>query len=130
MTRRAVSTDAAPPAIGPYSQAVVANGFVFCSGTVGIDPLTGNLAEGIEAQTEQALRNLRAILTAAGASLSTVVKTTLFYTNLADFAVINEIYARHMPDPAPARSAPGNVALPRGILISIEAIAVTATPGS
>ncbi|WP_214327717.1 Rid family detoxifying hydrolase [Nonomuraea sediminis] len=128
MIRTAVSADAAPPAIGPYSQAVVANGFVFCSGTVGIDPATGALGEGIEAQTEQALRNLNAILTAAGASLSTLVKTTIFYTNPADFATINAIYARHMPDPAPARSAPANVILPRGILISIEAIAITETP--
>ena len=124
MTRTAVSTDGAPAAIGPYSQAIVANGFVFCSGTPGIDPATGALADGIEAQTEQALRNLDAILTAAGASLSTLVKTTIFYTNVEDFAVVNEIYARHMPDPAPARSAPANAVLPRGILISIDAVAV------
>jgi 2-iminobutanoate/2-iminopropanoate deaminase len=124
MIRAAVSTDAAPAAIGPYSQAVVANGFVFCSGTAGIDPATGRACEGIEAQTEQALRNLDAILTAAGASLSTLVKTTIFYTNVEDFATINAIYARHMPDPPPARSAPANVALPHGLLISIDAIAV------
>ena len=127
MTRQAVSTDGAPPAIGPYSQAIVANGFVFCSGTPGIDPATGALADGIEAQTEQALRNLDAILTAAGASLSTLVKTTIFYTNVEDFPVINEIYARHMPDPAPARSAPANAVLPRGLLISIEAIALVSS---
>jgi 2-iminobutanoate/2-iminopropanoate deaminase len=124
MSRTSVSTAAAPAAIGPYSQAIVANGFVFCSGTPGIDPATGKLAEGIEAQTEQALSNLEAILTAAGASLATLVKTTIFYTDVADFPVINEIYARHMPDPAPARSAPANAVLPRGILISIEAIAL------
>ena len=124
MIRQAVSTDNAPPAIGPYSQAIVANGFVFCSGTVGIDPATGVAPEGIEEQTEQALRNLDAILTAAGASLASLVKTTIFYANVEDFAAINAIYARHMPDPAPARSAPANVTLPRGLLISIEAIAV------
>jgi 2-iminobutanoate/2-iminopropanoate deaminase len=128
MTRTAVSTDSAPPAIGPYSQAIVANGFVFCSGTPGIDPESGAVAEGIEAQTELALRNLAAILTAAGASLSTVVKTTIFYRDVADFPVINEIYARHMPDPPPARSAPAGCELPRGLLISIEAIALVATP--
>jgi len=126
MTRTAVTTDQAPAALGPYSQAIVANGFVFCSGTPGIDPATGTPADGVEAQTEQALRNLAAILTAAGASMSTVVKTTIFYANVEDFATINAVYARHMPDPAPARSAPANVVLPRGLLVSIEAIAVVA----
>ena len=122
--RQAVSTDSAPAALGPYSQAIIANGFVFCSGTAGIDPATGAVAEGIEAQTEQALRNLDATLTAAGASLATLVKTTIFYQNVDDFAAINAVYARHMPQPPPARSAPANVNLPRGLLISIDAIAV------
>jgi len=122
--RQAVSTDSAPAALGPYSQAIVANGFVFCSGTAGIDPATGAVAEGIEAQAEQALRNLDAILTAAGASLATLVKTTIFYQNVDDFAAINAVYARYMPQPPPARSAPANVNLPRGLLISIDAIAV------
>jgi len=125
MNREAVSTDQAPPAIGPYSQAIVANGLVFCSGTAGIDPDTGAVADGIEAQTEQALRNLAAVLTAAGSSMDNLVKTTIFYADVADFATINEIYARHLPDPPPARSAPGNVELPKGLLISIEAIATT-----
>jgi 2-iminobutanoate/2-iminopropanoate deaminase len=124
MIRQAVSTDSAPPAIGPYSQAIVANGFVFCSGTVGIDPATGAALDGIEEQTEQALQNLDAILTSAGASLATLVKTTIFYANVDDFATINAVYARYMPDPPPARSAPANVNLPRNLLISIEAIAV------
>jgi 2-iminobutanoate/2-iminopropanoate deaminase len=122
--RQAVSTDSAPAALGPYSQAIIANGFVFCSGTAGIDPATGAVAEGIEAQTEQALRNLDAILAAAGASLATLVKTTIFYQNVDDFAAINTVYARYMPEPPPARSAPANVNLPRGLLISIDAIAV------
>jgi len=122
--RQAVSTDSAPAALGPYSQAVIANGFVFCSGTAGIDPATGAVAEGIEAQAEQALRNLDSILTAAGASLATLVKTTIFYQNVDDFAAINAVYARYMPQPPPARSAPANVNLPRGLLISIDAIAV------
>jgi 2-iminobutanoate/2-iminopropanoate deaminase len=125
--RQAVSTDNAPPAIGPYSQAIVANGFVFCSGTAGIDPATGVAPDGIEEQTEQALRNLDAVLTAAGASLATVVKTTIFYANVEDFATINAVYGRFIPDPPPARSAPANVRLPRNLLISIEAIAVLPT---
>ena len=122
--RQAVSTDSAPAALGPYSQAIIANGFVFCSGTAGIDPATGAVAEGIEAQAEQALRNLDAVLAAAGASLATLVKTTIFYQNVNDFATINAVYARYMPEPPPARSAPANVNLPRGLLISIDAIAV------
>jgi len=124
--RQAVSTDDAPAAIGPYSQAIVAGGFVFCSGTAGIDTATGVAPDGIAEQTELALRNLAAVLAAAGASLATVVKTTIFYTNVEDFATINAIYARHMPDPPPARSAPANVVLPRNLLISIEAIAALA----
>jgi len=124
MTRKAIATDSAPAALGPYSQAIVAGGLVFCSGTAGIDPATGVPGDGIEAQTELALRNLGAILTAAGTSLQALVKTTIFYANVEDFATINAIYARFMPDPPPARSAPANVALPRGLLISIDAIAV------
>ena len=108
---------------GPYSQAIVAGGFVFCSGTVGIDPDTGEMAEGIEAQTELALRNLSAILEAAGASMGDVVKTTIFYADVDDFSKLNDVYARFMPQPPAARSAPANVTLPRGLLVSIEAIA-------
>jgi 2-iminobutanoate/2-iminopropanoate deaminase len=125
--RQAVATDAAPAALGPYSQAIVAGGFVFCSGTAGIDPQTGQVAEGIEAQTEQALRNIAAILNAAGASMADLVKTTIFYADVDDFAKLNEVYAQHMPDPPPARSAPANVKLPRGLLVSIEAIALRPT---
>ena len=124
MTRKAISTEGAPAALGPYSQAIVAGGFIFCSGTAGIDPSTGAVAEGIEAQTEQALVNLGAVLAAAGASLADVVKTTIFYADVNDFERLNAVYARHMPDPPPARSAPANVRLPRGLLVSIEAIAV------
>lgn len=125
--REAVSTEGAPPAIGPYSQAIVANGLVFCSGTAGMDPDTGAVAVGIEAQTEQALRNLEAVLTAAGSSMGNLVKTTIFYADVDDFATINQVYARHMPDPPPARSAPANVVLPHGLLISIDAIAIATT---
>ncbi|MEO9181337.1 MAG: Rid family detoxifying hydrolase [Acidimicrobiales bacterium] len=122
-TRRSVETSAAPEALGPYSQAIIVGDFVFCSGTAGIDPVSGQVRDGIEAQTEQALLNLEAILMAAGSSLSDLVKTTIFYTNVDDFSTINSIYGRYMPDPPPARSAPANVVLPRGLLVSIEAIA-------
>lgn len=122
--RQAVASDQAPAALGPYSQAIIAGGFVFCSGTAGIDPSTGVARDGIAAQTEQALNNLAAILQAAGASMADLVKTTIFYSSVDDFAVVNEVYERHMPDPPPARSAPANVQLPRGLLISIDAIAV------
>jgi len=97
---------------------------MFCSGMAGIDPATGAIPDGLEAQTEQALVNLAAVLDASGASMSDVVKTTIFYADVEDFGRLNEVYARHMPDPPPARSAPANVRLPRGLLVSIEAIAV------
>ena len=124
MTRQAISSDHAPAALGPYSQAIVAGGFVFCSGMAGIDPSTGTIPDGIEAQTEQALLNLAAVLANAGASMTDVVKTTIFYANVEDFAQLNAVYGRHMPDPPPARSAPAHVRLPHNLLVSIEAIAV------
>ena len=124
MTRQAVTTDQAPAALGPYSQAIVAGGLIFCSGMAGIDPATGTIPEGIEAQTEQALVNLAAVLGEAGASMDDIVKTTIFYDVVEDFGRLNEVYARHMPDPPPARSAPAHIRLPRGLLVSIEAIAV------
>ena len=127
MARKAVSSDQAPEALGPYSQAIVAGNLVFCSGMAGIDPATGEAAPGIEAQTEQALLNLAAVLRAAGCSMDDVVKTTIFYADVDDFRRLNEVYARHMPDPPPARSAPAHVRLPRGLLVSIEAIAVLPT---
>jgi len=130
MTRQAVSTDQAPAALGPYSQAIVAQGFVFCSGMAGIDPVTGVAPDGIEAQTEQALRNLAAVLQAAGSSMAGVVKTTIFYSDVEDFAKLNEVYGRHMPDPPPARSAPAHIRLPRGLLVSIEAVAVLPAAGT
>jgi len=127
VTRQAISSDRAPAALGPYSQAIVAGGLIFCSGMAGIDPATGTIPSGIEAQTEQALLNLAAVLAEAGASINDVVKTTIFYTDVEDFGRLNEVYARHMPDPPPARSAPAHVRLPRGLLVSIEAIAVSPT---
>ena len=104
MTRDAISTTGAPAAIGPYSQAIDTGGFVFCSGQIGIDPATGELLEGIQAQAERALRNVAVVLDAAGCTMADVVKMTLLLADMADFAVVNEIYARHMTDPPPARS--------------------------
>lgn len=124
MTSHAVTTSGAPSAIGPYSQGIVSGDLVFCSGQLGLDPATGALVEGgIEAQTERALRNLASVLDAAGASMADLVKTTVFLADIADFAAVNAVYARHMADPAPARSTFAVGALPKGGLIEIEAIA-------
>ncbi len=124
MTSHAVTTSGAPSAIGPYSQGIVSGDLVFCSGQLGLDPATGALIEGgIEAQTERALRNLASVLDAAGASMADLVKTTVFLADIADFAAVNAVYARHMADPAPARSTFAVGALPKGGLIEIEAIA-------
>lgn len=126
MTKEAIATTDAPQALGPYSQAIRSGDLVFVSGQGGIDPRTGAIAEGIEAQAEQALRNVAAVLEAAGCSMADVVKTTLWLTDASHFAPVNAIYARHFPEPAPARSTPILAGLPRGLLISIEAIAVKA----
>ncbi|MCS6872312.1 MAG: RidA family protein [Anaerolineae bacterium] len=125
MNRQVVHTDNAPRAIGPYSQAVIANGFVFCSGQIALDPATGELIEGdITAQTERAIRNLQAVLEAAGSSLAHVVKTTVFLRNMADFAAMNAVYERFFSANPPSRSTVGNLELPRGARFEIEAIAV------
>ncbi len=124
MTRQAISTNVAPGAVGPYSQAIASGDLVFCSGQLGLDPATGDLVEGgVAAQAERALRNLEAVLDAAGVSMNDVVKTTIFLADIGDFAAVNAIYARHMPDPAPARSTFAVGALPKGGRIEIEAIA-------
>ena len=123
MNRRAVSSVGAPAAIGPYSQGIAADGFLFCSGQLGLDPKTGELAEGVEAQAERAMRNLAAVLDADGLTMADVVKTTIFLVDIDDFAVVNSVYARHVPDPPPARSTFAVAALPRGGRVEIEAIA-------
>jgi 2-iminobutanoate/2-iminopropanoate deaminase len=124
MSRQAVSTGGAPAAIGPYSQGIAIDGFVFCSGQLGLDPATGELvAGGVEAEAERALRNLVAVLDAAGASMADVVKTTIFLADIADFAAVNAVYARHVPEPPPARSTFAVGALPKGGRVEIEAIA-------
>lgn len=124
MSRQAVSTPSAPAAIGPYSQGIVTvDGYVFCSGQLGIDPASGELAEGLEAQTDRALRNVAAVLDAAGLAMADVVKTTILLADIADFPTVNGIYAKHMPDPPPARSTFAVAGLPKNALIEIEAIA-------
>lgn len=125
MTRQVISTGAAPAAVGPYSQAIVSGELVFCSGQVGLDPVSGVLVDGgLEAQAERALKNLAAVLDAAGCTFSDVVKTTCFLIDIDDFAAFNAIYARFMPDPPPARSTFAVAALPKGASVEIEAIAV------
>ncbi len=123
--KKIISTDKAPKAIGPYSQAVEANGILFISGQVPIDPATGKLIEGgIKEQTEQALKNIGAILEAAGLNFSHVVKSTCLLSDMENFAAMNEVYSRFYITEMPARAAYGVVKLPLGALIEIETIAV------
>ncbi|MHB8960889.1 MAG: RidA family protein [Candidatus Limnocylindrales bacterium] len=123
MTREAISTGGAPAAIGPYSQAIETDGLVYCSGQLGLDPATGDLLDGIEAQAERAMLNLRSVLDAAGVTFEDVVKTTIFLADMGDFAVVNAIYGRFMPDPPPARSTVQVAGLPKGGRVEIEVIA-------
>jgi 2-iminobutanoate/2-iminopropanoate deaminase len=125
MTRDAIRTNGAPAAIGPYSQAIATDGLLFCSGQIGLEPTTGELVEGgVEAQAERALQNLTAVLDAGGCTWADVVKTTIFLADIADFAAVNAVYGRRMPDPPPARSTFAVGALPKGARIEVEAIAV------
>lgn len=125
--KRNVRTDAAPQALGPYSQAIVAGGMVYCAGQIPLDPKTGNLvAGGIAEQTRQVLANLRAVLKAAGSDLDRAVKTTVFLKNMGDFAAMNEVYGKPEyfgPNP-PARSTVEVARLPRDVLVEIELVAL------
>jgi len=124
MTMKTISTTAAPAAIGPYSQAVEANGFVFASGQLPIDPSTGQFPEGgVKEQTRQSLLNAQAILREAGLELQNVVKTTVFLASMDDFAAMNEVYSSFFSEPFPARSAVAVKTLPKGALVEIECIA-------
>lgn len=123
MTRQAIQTSGAPAALGPYSQGIRSGELVFCSGQLGLDPVSGELADGIEAQAERSLRNLASVLDAAGLSFDDVVKTTIFLADVNDFATVNGVYAKFMPDPPPARSTIGVGALPKNGLVEIEMIA-------
>ena len=120
---KTVSTNKAPAAIGPYSQAQIVGNLVFCSGQIPVIPETGALAQGLEAQANQVFKNIAALLTAAGSDISKVVKTTVFIKNMDDFAAINAIYAQYFTEPFPARSCGEVARLPKDVLLECEAIA-------
>ncbi len=125
MSRQVFHTENAPKAIGPYSQCIVANGFVFTAGQGPIDPATGQLVEGgVSEQTRQVLKNISAILQAAGTSMDNVVKTTVYLHAISDFQLMNKVYAEFFPANPPARTTVGDLDLPLGIQVEIEAIAV------
>ena len=120
-----ISTDKAPAAIGPYSQAIEVNGMIYTSGMIPIDPSTGELVTGsVEAQAEQVISNLEALLAASGSSIEKAVKTVVFISNMDDFGKINEVYAKHFKEPYPARSCVQVARLPKDVAIEIEAVAV------
>ncbi len=123
--REVISTNDGPKAIGPYSQAIKANGFVFVSGQVAVDPATQQIIDGdVAAQTERVLQNLSAILKAAGTSLDRVVKSGVFLKNMSDFAAMNEVYGRHFTQAPPARSTVEVARLPKDVLVEIDVIAL------
>jgi 2-iminobutanoate/2-iminopropanoate deaminase len=123
MEKELISTQGAPKAIGPYSQAVRSAGFVFCSGQIGLDPETGELADGLVNQVNQALKNLVAVLAAAGAGPGNVVKTTVYLSDMDDFAAMNELYGDVFSEQPPARATVAVKTLPKGALFEIDAIA-------
>ena len=124
MSRQKVQSEAAPAALGPYSQAIVAGGMVYCSGQIALDPKTGQFAgDTVEAQTHQVIRNLQAVLQAAGSDLGKIVKTTVFLVDMGEFQAMNGVYAGYFPDPAPARSTVQVARLPRDARVEIEAVA-------
>ena len=126
MTRKIISTTNAPRAVGPYSQAVCAGNLVYTAGQIAMEPETGDvlLESGIQEQTERVLRNLQAVLEAAGSRLEQVVKTTVFLQDMDDFGAMNEVYARFFPENPPARSAVEVARLPLGVRVEIEAVAI------
>jgi 2-iminobutanoate/2-iminopropanoate deaminase len=124
MKRDIITTDAAPAAIGPYSQAVTADNFVFVSGQLGIDPVSGEMPDSIKDQTKLALKNLDAILTEAGSSAADVVKATVLLADMSDFALVNELYGDYFPSPYPARAAFAVKTLPKNGKVEIECIAI------
>lgn len=123
MAKEIIATTKAPGAVGPYVQAIKANGTVYCSGQLGIDPATGKLADGVEAQAHQSMKNMGAILAEAGCDYSSVVKTTIFLADMDDFAKVNEIYKSYFGEDFPARSCVQVAKLPLGGLVEVECIA-------
>ncbi len=121
--KKIISTDKAPAAIGPYSQAVEVNGLVYTSGVIPVDPATGNIPEGSVAQARQAFTNMKNLVEAAGSSMDKVLKTTVFIKEMNDFAAINEVYAEFFPEPYPARSCVEVARLPKDVMLEIEVIA-------
>lgn len=122
---KTIQTTHAPQAVGPYSQAILSNNFVFCSGQIGIDPATNTLVEGIEAQTHQVIKNIEQVLKVAGLSLKSIIKTTIFIKQITDFQTVNQIYGSYFTDHKPARSTVEVSNLPKNALIEIEAVAVS-----
>lgn len=122
MDKTVIASENAPAALGPYSAGIASGNLAFLSGQLGLDPSTGELAEGVVAQAEQALKNIEALLTAAGATFGNVVKTTVFLADIADFNAVNEVYGARFTEPYPARSAVQVAALPKGALVEIECI--------
>jgi 2-iminobutanoate/2-iminopropanoate deaminase len=125
MNLKKIYTEKAPEPVGPYSQAVVSGNLIFCSGQIGLDPRNGVLLEGIEAQTKQALENLRAVLNMAGVSPEQVIKTTIYFCHAGNFPVINEVYRKFFGEHKPARSTVEVLGLPKGALVEVEAVAIT-----
>lgn len=121
--KKVISTDKAPAAIGPYSQAIEVNGMVFTSGVIPVDPATGNIPEGSSAQADQVMRNMKSLLEAAGTSMANVVKTTVFIKEMDDFGAINEVYAKYFPEPYPSRSCVEVARLPKDVMLEMEVIA-------
>ena len=122
MDKHVIASENAPAALGPYSAGIATGNLAFLSGQLGLDPATGELAQGVVAQAEQALKNNEALLAAAGATFGNVVKTTVFLADIADFDAVNEVYGAHFTEPYPARSAVQVAALPKGALVEIECI--------
>lgn len=121
---KTIQTENAPKAVGPYSQAIVANGFVFCAGQLGLNPQNGELANGVENQTHQAMKNLAAVLKEAGSSLENAVKTTIFIKDMNDYAKVNEVYGTYFADHKPVRSTVEVARIPKDALVEIDIIAV------
>ncbi len=124
MSSQIIQTEEAPAAIGPYSQAVRCNGFLFCSGQIALDPASGQVVGGgVERQAEQVMNNLEAVLRAGGSSWAQVVKTTIFLASMDDFAAVNAVYAHYLGEHRPARATVAAAGLPKGVLVEIEAVA-------